>query len=267
MVSVFEAHPMIKDVCAVCNNEKLSELDQYVLEMVKRYFYKEYGPEQQIDVMYDYNLLSRFLMKTCYNSDRSFKLNSDWFRENRQYILGEENESKYSFSVFGGIAVNTSPLPAFFFDNKQLEVLNGTQLLAQGMLRYSDGIGRKVEVVKNAAVLNISIKHSSYVMRIGAGQFLLILWNKNAEEKDIQIHEKLIEKVFPYSLYKEDNTSIKIRRCTHAFNYHRINLIDSYLGMEIADSTKGFVQSPQLAGKKLGEDEWNKYVKNLREEK
>ncbi|WP_282126948.1 hypothetical protein [Marinifilum flexuosum] len=61
----------IKDVCAKCNNEILSELDDYFLE-----FYRQNLPKNliktnsKIEISYDYSRLSRWLLKTIYNSER-----------------------------------------------------------------------------------------------------------------------------------------------------------------------------------------------------
>ncbi len=261
----FQAHPMIKDVCAVCNNEALSILDQYGLSMIEKYFYTNYVPDSEVEVVYSYNLLSRFLMKLCFNSDRSFKQNQEWFENNLSYILGKKDFTNYSFSVYAGLAINTSPLPNFFFENKQLEIVRGVRLLPQGMLRYADGMGHSVEIVKDIGEFDVPSIHDVYALRLGASQFLLILWKKEAEKREVKNYEKLIERIFPYVRFSEDEKMVKLTRCTHAFNYHHIEIIDSNLGMSIADSTNGFVSSPEESRKNVGEEAWFEHVKDLRE--
>ena len=78
----------IKDVCSICNNEHLSQLDQYA-----RDFYVQNGihclvtVEKTIRLRYDFLLLSRFLLKVTYNCLRYKAQDEEWLVPFRDYIL------------------------------------------------------------------------------------------------------------------------------------------------------------------------------------
>ena len=38
----YEADPMVKDVCADCNNKKISYIDNYAKKLISKYFIKKY---------------------------------------------------------------------------------------------------------------------------------------------------------------------------------------------------------------------------------
>lgn len=178
-------------------------------------------------------------------------------------MLGKEQAIE-GFSIFGGLAINTSPLPLFFFDNKQLEVIKGGQLLAKSQLRYIDAIGKKVEIDKSNELLNIPNVYEIYVIRIGAGQFIVVFWDDDIDQREIYIYEQLIQKLYPYTLISNVESEVIVGRCTHAFNYSFIHIIDTNLGLSIADSVIGSLEATAINRKELGEEEWNKFVKELR---
>lgn len=78
----------IKDVCAHCNNELLSKVDDYA----KR-FYAENGiqnlvtTEKEFTLKYDFQWLSRVLLKITYNCVRFKNEHANWLRPFRDYIL------------------------------------------------------------------------------------------------------------------------------------------------------------------------------------
>ena len=79
----------IRDVCTQCNNEALSQLDNYICELHDQYFKKLVHPGDRIDFRFDFDKLFRWLLKTSYNTS----LVRGWhFMKNfalLQYILGK----------------------------------------------------------------------------------------------------------------------------------------------------------------------------------
>lgn len=63
--------PVVRDVCAACNNELLSPLDAYLSDRFDRIFSKIIEPGQSAELEYDYSRLLRALLKISYNSSRS----------------------------------------------------------------------------------------------------------------------------------------------------------------------------------------------------
>jgi hypothetical protein len=80
---------VVKDVCEDCNNIILSELDKYFCELDGKYFQQSIDPDDDIDFEYDYNLLSRALLKIAYNTSRSGISDSTALSSASLYILGE----------------------------------------------------------------------------------------------------------------------------------------------------------------------------------
>ena len=62
---------VIRDVCAICNNGPLSRLDEYARKLYISYFTKEYKIARMLRLRYDYELLSKWLLKIAYNSARA----------------------------------------------------------------------------------------------------------------------------------------------------------------------------------------------------
>jgi len=82
----------IKDVCAECNNDNLSELDAYGKEFIDRnYLYKQQYLKQ-VSLTYEYHNLSRWLLKILYNSSRLSQYQNVNFKYFLSYILSGENQ-------------------------------------------------------------------------------------------------------------------------------------------------------------------------------
>lgn len=89
---VIEAEIKIKDVCNKCNNETLSELDDYALRLIKSYNSKIEISTSKSSFKYNYEKLTRWLMKVCYNSARANDTKSDVaiYKDYINYIVGKE---------------------------------------------------------------------------------------------------------------------------------------------------------------------------------
>ena len=92
---------VIKDVCANCNNGRLSQLDKYMAEMYDTQFKNHVQMGDGVVFEYSYDLLLRSLLKISFNSCR---LMGDDMRalaahqKVRGYILGEGKRPK-GFSI------------------------------------------------------------------------------------------------------------------------------------------------------------------------
>jgi hypothetical protein len=70
--SFFAGDPVIKDVCANCNNIKLSQLDSYLSSLFDLHFKEILKPGEPATISYSYDLLLRSLLKISYNASRAF---------------------------------------------------------------------------------------------------------------------------------------------------------------------------------------------------
>lgn len=68
---IHQGDPMIKDVCADCNNNKISYIDSYAKNFIGRYFVKSYGEDEQVKIEYDYTMIQKVLLKYAFNDLRS----------------------------------------------------------------------------------------------------------------------------------------------------------------------------------------------------
>jgi len=98
---VYKGEPVIKDVCANCNNGRLSQLDQYLAEMYDAQLKDHVQRGSSVVFTYSYDLLLRSLLKISFNSCRAI---GDDVRaiaahqKVREYILGVDKRPK-GFSI------------------------------------------------------------------------------------------------------------------------------------------------------------------------
>ncbi len=88
---------VIGDVCAECNNKKLSVLDSYICNLFDKYFNLYVESQNELIFEYDYELLLRSLLKITYNSSRTVKKHENDFLKYAGFIL--EGGKKYESIV------------------------------------------------------------------------------------------------------------------------------------------------------------------------
>lgn len=93
--------PTIRDVCALCNNGVLSELDAYICAMFDAYFVRILQRNERIKFEFDYHLLKRWLLKMSFNSARihsSFDLFA--YSPLLPYIMGQSTNIGRSVQLY-----------------------------------------------------------------------------------------------------------------------------------------------------------------------
>lgn len=260
---------VINDVCNICNNGILSQLDTYGIQLIKKYFQKEYLQDDVVNMEYDYGLLTRWILKVVYNNARAFKKDYvSWFSNKREYIL--KGNGKFKFSVFSGLAIDMSPLPEFFFYNTKLLIMFDPLLISGSLLMVNEGFtNATVSVNPNNQKLNLSNVEFTCLLRFGSLLLYVIFWDERADEDYINNTEKLINMLYPYNLVKSMENTIYIERVTHAYNYHKPHIIDTNVGMSFADRTNSMLPpdiTPLIHRKKY-EGDWPARVQYLREQK
>lgn len=131
----------INDVCQKCNNENLSLLDSYFLE-----FYEKNIPENLISkdsvlpIKYDFDKLSKWLLKTLYNSERkhSYENVPKKLHRFKNYILGKDKRNKL-FKIYLELLqdVPTEEIEKYVED-KTLEVPKKLTFLRMGTIVFSN---------------------------------------------------------------------------------------------------------------------------------
>lgn len=262
----FKADPIIKDVCFKCNNEILSELDNYGTNLIKKYFVSEYDPDTKLNIDYDYRLLSRWLLKIAYNGERSFKRNAELFLPYLEYIMGTTEENP-KISLFAGLAIDTSPMLEYYHDNIKLQVITAPKFVGESILEPTDAFGTSFKIRKNMNDLNISELQESFLFRFGSAIFLMLLWKDDSTLESLNSFEWIIQHMYPYKLLnKEQQGLTEIKRVTHAFNIHTLILIDTNIGMDFADrcSIGMFQGRDPIEVRKSLSVGWDEYVKEKR---
>ena len=94
----------IADVCSECNNGVLSSLDSYFLDFYDKNTDCKLKKQGKINTLnYNYSLLSRWLLKTMYNSERKNGYTSivqPYLHNFKNYILSNEQCPDYEFQLY-----------------------------------------------------------------------------------------------------------------------------------------------------------------------
>lgn len=64
--------PVIKDVCERCNNQNLSKLDDYLSSLYDAHLHQSLKAGDSTSIEFNYEMLTRALLKISYNSSRAF---------------------------------------------------------------------------------------------------------------------------------------------------------------------------------------------------
>ncbi len=88
---VHGADYVVKDVCDECNSIILSDLDSYFCELYDLYFSKVVGPTDEVLFEFDFNRLSRVLLKIAYNSSRGGITDPTVLASTAPFIIGKES--------------------------------------------------------------------------------------------------------------------------------------------------------------------------------
>jgi hypothetical protein len=99
------SEPIVKDVCATCNNITLSKLDDYICELFDRQFVAIFVaiPQRHDEVPfeYEYHRLKRWLLKICFNSARIHSsIDLFAFAPLLPYILGRSESPGRSVRLY-----------------------------------------------------------------------------------------------------------------------------------------------------------------------
>lgn len=122
----FAADPTIRDVCSVCNNIRLSSLDNYISELFDQSFIHIPQRYEHVIFDYDYHRLKRWLLKICFNSARiSSSKDLFVFPPLLSYILGNSESVGRSVLLYVQLSYpgyvpeefldDSDPRPQMFF--------------------------------------------------------------------------------------------------------------------------------------------------------
>lgn len=267
---VHGADPVIKDVCANCNNNKISYIDSYAKDMVGKYFLQKYDRDTKVDFEYDYVLLQKVLLKYAYNDLRAHKENVDFYdAEILSYLVSQEdNVHKRNVMILGGIAVNTSPVPDYMFGNQKIQWLRNPLLFANSIvmnLNYETG---EITLREPFEIEEFDNLEFSYVFRFNSGQFILLCFNNDISDEKLEQLKVVLGIQYPYAVLDEENRK-KLSRCTSETTYHHIGLVDVTWGQGLFDEISIMREMAAPESKEYFEKmtkAWEKHEKELAKE-
>ncbi len=258
------ADPMVKDVCADCNNNKISYIDSYAKKLISKYFVNKYNEVDNIEIEFDYTMVQKILLKYAFNDMRSRKNNCSFFDDEIcTYLMCEsDNIPKANITVLCGLAVNTSPLPEAMFGNLKLR-------WCKNPFFYSNSTIRHINYETGEIILNDDVKKEdfqdlalSYVFRFNSVQFLLMCWDKRSES--IDQNNVVLKYQYPYYLMNSSENKAVIPVCTNELNYHKFEHIHvNWDGLFEVETMRKLASGGEYKYKQSYEEAWIKEEKNI----
>lgn len=98
-----EGEAVIKDVCADCNNVTLSALDDHAKQILnKAGVFTPRFMKKAVDLEYNYDLLSKWLLKVSFNSSRASGIHEGIFEKYRELIINKSTDHS-NFIIAAGL--------------------------------------------------------------------------------------------------------------------------------------------------------------------
>jgi hypothetical protein len=98
-----EAVPIVRDVCAQCNNVRLGALDSYAAKLGDKYFNVFLEKPLNVEFECDTERLLRWLLKLLFNSVRVSGLTTDAYAGLCPFILGRESDPGVKLDLLLGV--------------------------------------------------------------------------------------------------------------------------------------------------------------------
>lgn len=264
---VHQADPMVKDVCAECNNKRVTYIDSYAKRFVAQYFTKKYSEKDTLEIEYDYVLIQKMLLKYAFNDMRAHRLDCSYFDEEILHFLMNEsdNSPKRYISVLCGLAVNVSPVPDAFWGNMKIQ-------WSRNPIFYSDSVIRSIDYETGKFSFNDGTKKEtfpdlciSYVFRFNSVQFVLMCWEKTSNR--IEESNVILGNQYPYSLLTHNDPRASLPICTNEINYHQFEQIHvNWDGLNEISLMRKLACGGKYSHKENFEKEWVKEEQVLRGE-
>lgn len=234
--TVYESDPMVKDVCADCNNHRISYIDLYAKSIIEKNFLKKYEMDSKLLFEYDYVMLQKMLVKYAFNDSRSRKYDISFFnRSIVDWLLNEDdNNPKRNITLMAGLAVNTSPAPDFMFGNHKLRWGKSPLLLSNSIIENLDFETGHITVRDHLKLESFRKLALSYLFRFNSLQIIMMCWESTISAEDLNSNTVVLEVQYPYKLLNQSGKSL-LMRCTSETTYHLTNLIDVTWGQELMD--------------------------------
>jgi len=233
---VYASDPMVKDVCAECNNQRISYIDSYAKSMIERYFLTKYERDSELEFEYNYVLIQKMCVKYAFNDSRSRKYDTSFFDQDiRNWLLHEGDKTpKRNITILAGLAVNTSPAPDYIFGNNKLRWSKEPLFLSNSIIVNIDYETGKITTREPLEVESFPKKVISYLFRFNSLQIIMICWEPDISEDELKTNMVVLDVQYPYEILNSGGIT-KLKRCTSETTYHLENIIDVTWGQGLMD--------------------------------
>jgi hypothetical protein len=259
--------PVVKDVCAECNNNRISYIDSYAKEIISEYFVRKHKKDDVLDFAYDYTLVQKMLLKYAFNDLRSHKDDTSFFTRNILDFLMNEDivEPLRNVTILSGLAVNTSPAPDYMFGNNKIRWGKNPAFLSNSIIEHLNYKTGEIRLRSENPRQEFKKMSFSYVFRFNSGQFLLICWDDDISDDDLKTNNVILRYQYPYTILSSQGHHT-LSRCTSETTYHFEMLIDVIWGQGIFDDVtwmRGTYSYESQQYFKEIEKRWQKEEENL----
>lgn len=233
---VYANDPMIKDVCADCNNNRITYIDSYAKRIIEKYFLQKYERDSTLVFEYDYVMIQKMCVKYAFNDSRSRKYDTSFFdRDIIDWLLDETDKApRRNITIMAGLAVNTSPAPDYVFGNNKIRWSKDPLLLENSIVLHLDYETGKITRREGLKVETFRRKALSYLFRFNSLQIIMMCWEPDISDEDLNANNAVLSFQYPYSILDQSGKS-SLKRCTSETTYHFENLIDVTWGQSIMD--------------------------------
>lgn len=233
---IYPADPVVNDVCATCNNHRITYIDSYAKKFIGQYFTSKYEANDTLDINYDYVLIQKMLLKYAFNGMRCKKDNTDFFDDDILHFLMNENENEplKNVTVLAGLAVNTSPAPDFMFGNQKIQWCQSPIFYSNSIVDNIDYTTGQIHIRKQQEIEVFESLKFSYLFRFNSVQLIIMCWCKEITDEILDRNNVILKIQYPYTVLSNCNTAT-LSRCTSETTYHLFNLIDVTWGQGMFD--------------------------------
>lgn len=233
---LYPSDPVVKDVCAVCNNKRISYIDTYANNIIQKQFVKMYEKDDELIFEYDLTLVQKMCLKYAFNDLRSRKKDTVFFdNEIKDFIANDSLSTPLrNITIMAGLAINTSPMPNFAFGNNKIRWGDNPFLLSNSIVLHVDydtGFIQIRDALERQELPKLAI---SYIFRFNSLQLLMLCWDKSIDDKMLYQNEVLLAYQYPYQLLKTSGITT-LSRCTSEVTFHIEKLIDVTWGQALMD--------------------------------
>lgn len=260
---VYPADPVVNDVCAKCNNQRLSYIDTYAKEFISRYFVKKYTADTKLQIEYNYTLLQKVLLKYTFNALRAEHKDVSFFDSRVKHFLLNENsvEPLSDITVLAGLAVNVSPLPDFLTGNQKIRWSSTPAFLIESLI---DVHTHTFDSLENNSTQSFDGLKLSYIFRFNSGEFIIMCWD-TLNPKSVE-SQKIIQRNYPFTILPPDKSEAQLVRCTDTFTYNMFPIIQTSIGQGVSDIIWSEKTHRQKDFWKEAEVEWNAEEERIKKE-